>query len=113
MNFAKNLLKFSLFLSSALYAQEASIPSDQGRYLVDNYPFNFFKIPDKVSSSDNKSLEAWKDSSFGLFIHWGAYAQLEGQWKGKNIPDLGEGKMIHYVKNERHMCTRSNFIPFR
>ena len=43
-----------------------------------------------VSAQENKSakvtkeerLKWWLDARFGMFIHWGAYAQMGGYWKG-------------------------------
>ena len=35
----------------------------------------------------------WRDARFGMFIHWGAYAQLAGVWKGQRI-DGGMGNGI-------------------
>ncbi len=32
----------------------------------------------------------WREARFGLFIHWGLYAQPAGVWNGKNIPGGGE-----------------------
>lgn len=32
----------------------------------------------------------WRDARFGMFIHWGLYAVLAGEWQGKHIPGLGE-----------------------
>ncbi len=34
---------------------------------------------------------AWfSDARFGMFIHWGLYAVLAGEWKGHEIPGAGE-----------------------
>jgi len=32
----------------------------------------------------------WREARFGMFIHWGAYAQLAGVWEEKKI-DGGVG----------------------
>lgn len=32
----------------------------------------------------------FKDAKFGLFIHWGLYALLEGEYKGRKAPGLSE-----------------------
>lgn len=37
-----------------------------------------------------KRLEWFKAAKFGMFIHWGVYAQLAGSWKGKEIGGIGE-----------------------
>lgn len=33
-------------------------------------------------------MQWWRDSKFGMFIHWGAYSQAGGEWKGD--PNHGE-----------------------
>ncbi|MGQ9632400.1 MAG: alpha-L-fucosidase [bacterium] len=35
-------------------------------------------------------LNWWRDAKFGLFIHWGLYAIPAGEWKGKEVPGIGE-----------------------
>ncbi len=39
---------------------------------------------------NEKRLEWFRAAKFGMFIHWGIYAQLAGSWKGKEIPGIGE-----------------------
>jgi alpha-L-fucosidase len=29
-------------------------------------------------------VQKWRDLGFGMFIHWGAYTQLQGRWKAKD-----------------------------
>ncbi len=44
----------------------------------------------------NKSaIENWQAMRFGLFIHFGAYADLAGVWQGKQIEKLGEQIQRH------------------
>lgn len=34
---------------------------------------------------------AWfREAKFGMFIHWGLYSVPAGQWKGRDVPGLGE-----------------------
>ena len=40
--------------------------------------------------SKDERMKWWRDARFGMFIHWGLYAVPAGQWKGKNIPGIGE-----------------------
>ncbi len=37
-----------------------------------------------------KRMEWWKDARFGMFIHWGAYAVFEGEYRGKTAPSGAE-----------------------
>ena len=32
----------------------------------------------------------WREARFGMFIHWGIYAQAAGVWNGKEVGGLGE-----------------------
>jgi alpha-L-fucosidase len=42
-----------------------------------------------VSAQDAR-MEWWREARFGLFIHWGLYAQPAGEWKGEEIPGISE-----------------------
>lgn len=35
-------------------------------------------------------LDWWREARFGMFIHWGLYAIPAGEWKGEDIPGIGE-----------------------
>src|SRR5262245_36858856 len=37
----------------------------------------------------------WREARFGMFIHWGLYAQLAGEWQGQRTPSVGEWIMRH------------------
>jgi len=37
----------------------------------------------EVSINQEKRLEWFRDAKFGMFIHWGAYSQAGGEWKGE------------------------------
>src|SRR4051812_28784410 len=38
----------------------------------------------------DKRMEWWRDATFGMFIHWGAYAVPAGVYKGQEVKGLGE-----------------------
>jgi alpha-L-fucosidase len=42
------------------------------------------------TSNENPNLQWFKDAKFGMFIHWGLYSKLAGEWKGKNYYGSGE-----------------------
>lgn len=51
---------------------------------------------EKYTAGHEKRMEWWRDAKYGLFVHWGLYAQLGGQWKGKQQDgDNGEWIMFH------------------
>lgn len=42
-----------------------------------------------------KALQEWKLDYFGMFIHFGVYSKLAGEWKGEKVPFYGEQIMNH------------------
>jgi alpha-L-fucosidase len=53
----------------------------------------------------------FKDAKYGLFIHWGLYSILAGEYKGKKTPNIGEWIMNHLdipVKEYEKLAARFN-----
>ncbi|MCL2834246.1 MAG: alpha-L-fucosidase [Treponema sp.] len=47
---------------------------------------------------DNEERIKWfREAKFGMFIHWGVYAQLAGSWQGREIPGIGE-QIMRFAK---------------
>ena len=56
------------------------------------------RITEQLPTSETKEkrdqrMAWWREARFGMFIHWGIYAQAGGYWKGKNIPGFAEWMM--------------------
>jgi alpha-L-fucosidase len=51
------------------------------------------KPPPKEITKEQR-IAWWKDAKFGMFIHWGLYSQLAGEWKGGYYPGIGEWIMF-------------------
>lgn len=47
----------------------------------------------ETSAQRDTRMGWWRGARFGMFIHWGAYAQMAGVWEGKRI-DAGVGHGI-------------------
>ncbi len=43
-----------------------------------------------TSAATQKALQEWREARFGMFIHWGLYAVPAGEWKGQQVPGIGE-----------------------
>lgn len=43
-----------------------------------------------MSMTAEERLAWWHEARFGMFIHWGLYAKLAGEWNGEKIPGIGE-----------------------
>ncbi len=43
-----------------------------------------------MSMTAEERLAWWHEARFGMFIHWGLYASLAGEWQGEKIRGIGE-----------------------
>lgn len=62
------------------------------------------ETPELQAVSHSDKLEWFRNDKFGMFIHWGPYSQLEGEWKGQQVP-VGRGaewimKILHVPVSE-------------
>lgn len=53
---------------------------------------------EQMSSSKEKSKEAFNDAKYGMFIHWGLYAIPGGIWKGKKMEELKGPRVAEWVQ---------------
>ncbi len=44
----------------------------------------------RANSRVDPRLDWWRESKFGLFIHWGLYALPAGEWRGQKVAGIGE-----------------------
>ncbi|RLD80621.1 MAG: alpha-L-fucosidase, partial [Bacteroidetes bacterium] len=51
-------------------------------------PIDYAK--NETAEQKAKRMQWWKDAKFGMFIHWGGYAQLGGVYKGDTINGIAE-----------------------
>jgi alpha-L-fucosidase len=51
------------------------------------------KKPAESSLSPDARMAWWREARFGMFIHWGLYAEAGGVWEGRAVPGLGEWLM--------------------
>lgn len=47
-----------------------------------------------MADNNSRPIEWWREARFGMFIHWGLYAVLAGEWQGKRVPGIGEWIMF-------------------
>lgn len=47
------------------------------------------------AGEQSEKMEWWRDARFGMFIHWGLYAESAGEWKGERIPGISEWIMAN------------------
>ncbi len=67
--------------------------------------------------SKEERLEWFRDAKFGLFVHWGPYSRLAGEWNGKQVP-VGQNaewimqKLKIPVKEYRELAAQFNPVLF-
>lgn len=37
-----------------------------------------------LSAQEKSKMDWWRDARFGMFVHWGVYSHIAGEWKGDN-----------------------------
>ncbi len=60
-------------------------------------------------------MKWFREARYGMFIHWGLYAQLAGSWKGKKIPNIGEWIMKYAeipAKEYEQLAAKFNPVKF-
>jgi alpha-L-fucosidase len=49
--------------------------------------------PIETPEQQEKRMEWWHEAKFGMFIHWGIYSVVGGQYKGEELPNSAEWMM--------------------
>jgi alpha-L-fucosidase len=81
-----------------------------------NQPEEKALATDQVMESE-QPMEWFKEAKFGLFIHWGPYSMLEGEWNGRNV-EVGKNaewvmKFLKIpVKEYRELAKGMNPVKF-
>jgi alpha-L-fucosidase len=73
------------------------------------------KVSQLESSDQEQRMDWWKEARFGLFIHWGLYAQPAGEWKGEEIPGISEWIMARAkipVKEYEQLAATFNPVKY-
>jgi alpha-L-fucosidase len=69
----------------------------------------------RPGANKDPRLNWWRDAKFGMFIHWGIYSIPAGQWKGEDIPGIGEWIMLRAeipVQEYEQLATQFNPIHY-
>lgn len=64
--------------------------------------------------TQDQRMAWWREGRFGLFIHWGLYAIPAGEWKGKEVPGIGEWIMKRaQIPAVEYRALASQFNPVK
>jgi alpha-L-fucosidase len=66
----------------------------------------------EMHTSKTESIKKFNDAKFGMFIHFGAYSDLAGYWKGEKINGIGECIMRYAeIPRDEYRDVCKNFNP--
>jgi len=66
------------------------------------------------SDPDSSAVAAFRDARFGMFIHYGLYAQLGGRWKGQQMEYIGEWIQAKFrIPNAEYSLLAKEFNPVK
>jgi alpha-L-fucosidase len=69
---------------------------------------------DEATLKQDAKMEWWRDARFGMFIHWGLYAEPAGEWNGKQIPGISEWIMARAeIPVKEYEKLAENFNPVK
>lgn len=69
---------------------------------------------DEATMKHDQKMEWWREARFGMFIHWGLYAEPAGEWKGKQIPGISEWIMARAaIPVKEYEKLAENFNPVK
>lgn len=67
-----------------------------------------------ASAANEADIAAFREARFGMFIHWGLYAQLGGRWKGETMDYIGEWIQSRYqIPNAEYAKLAKDFNPVK
>jgi len=67
-----------------------------------------------VSAADSADLAAFREARFGMFVHYGLYAQLGGRWKGERMEYIGEWIQSRFrIPNAVYSALAKDFNPVK
>lgn len=94
--------KIAIIAGVFLFLLSCSNPNDQAK-------------KKKNLTPQEEKMEWWTDARFGMFIHWGLYAEPAGEWKGERIPGISEWIMCNAkipVKEYEKLAETFNPVNF-
>lgn len=60
----------------------------------------------------DRRMAWWREAKFGMFIHWGLYSALGGEWKGRKAPFYSEWIMcVRNIPDREYSKTAKTFNP--
>ncbi|MEM7311548.1 MAG: alpha-L-fucosidase [Planctomycetota bacterium] len=66
---------------------------DSLEYTDDQQPLELAQAEEGQSTSRDSKMAWWREARFGMFVHWGIYSVVGGEYKGQKLPNSAEWMM--------------------
>ncbi|MFY0605116.1 MAG: alpha-L-fucosidase [Cyclobacteriaceae bacterium] len=66
------------------------LPMSNVDAFIDNHEPHSIALPYETKEAYEARMQWWKDAKYGMFIHWGLYSILAGEYKGEITPRIAE-----------------------
>ncbi len=96
------------YFSQCVLERNMELPflSPEGAHL-----WNIPKVFEEPEEPEDERLRWWREARFGMFIHWGVYASLAGEWEGEKVDGYAE-HIQRLCKIPRHRYLEEVVKPF-
>jgi alpha-L-fucosidase/lysophospholipase L1-like esterase len=79
-------------------------PNEEGATLLASAAYSALTGKEPTAADKPDRLAWWREARFGMFIHWGVYSALAGEWKGQKVEGYAEHiQRIAKIKRETYL----------
>lgn len=107
---ANTLIIVCLFLASCQHTQQDKVAVDYLTKTSGNVDFGKTDVS-AYTPAIRKNMKELYEDKFGMFVHWGPYAQLEGMWDGKEVTGEWIMRRAFIPINDYEREAAGKFLP--
>ena len=79
-------------------------PNEEGATLLAGTVYSALTGKEPAPKDTTDRMAWWREARFGMFIHWGVYSALAGEWKGQKIEGYAEHiQRIAKIKRDTYL----------